>query len=800
MYSFDSPDSTTGLYVCLNTFLGFGRDHVEAYSAKSGNCVFLHRTRTKKELPTEKESEPDKKIARLAIGVEGGFNPDAGAKKYEFTTNLAIAILPEFDSIPLPNDDVPQLVLDSVAGIERAEGAVQAAEAAAAAGAWDGEVRLVSKHADTLQQLANGIKIPPRGWQCNRCELRDNLWLNLSDGAILCGRRQMDGSGGNNHAVEHHNETKHPLAVKLGTITSDGTADVYSYSEDDMVLDPHLSKHLAHFGINVAVMEKTEKTMAELEIDYNQRVWEYSRLCESGQKLVPVFGPGLTGLRNLGNSCYVNSVIQVLLTVPSFVARYYDNADMLLNSILPERIPQDFDAQFAKLAKGLLSGKYSTAPPEYDPSSDVEMDLDSLQPGVAPALFRSLAGRGHQEFSGKRQQDAMEYLEHILKLAERSSRKAGVPDPGHCFSFGVEDKFVCSVSGCARYVHRSDLYVPLPVPLEETTNKQEVQDFKARKALADKEGKRFCEDTVRSSIPFEACLSKLVAPEILTAYSSAAQNNVDMTRTTRMTSFPEYLFIQLVKFGVSETWEPVKYDVSVRMPDTMDLGALRSAGPVEGEKLMPDPPEGGAAAPPQAPAVDEAVVQQLSEMGFPLEACKKAVQLTGNNGSELAMGWIMEHISDSDFNTPLVVNTSSSKGGSFTPDAEALVMLESMGFTQPQARLALKETQNNLERAADWLFSHQPDLERLLAAEEQQADTSSASAAAAPKPDYTDGPSKYELVGFISHMGTSIHVGHYVCHIKKDGQWTIFNDNKVSKSVDPPTDLGYLYLYKRVAS
>lgn len=43
-------------------------------------------------------------------------------------------------------------------------------------------------------------------------------------------------------------------------------------------------------------MEKTEKTMLELEIDYNQRAWEWSRLTESGAKLLPKFGPGYTGL------------------------------------------------------------------------------------------------------------------------------------------------------------------------------------------------------------------------------------------------------------------------------------------------------------------------------------------------------------------------------------------------------------------------------------------------------------------------------------------------------------------------
>ena len=31
---------------------------------------------------------------------------------------------------------------------------------------------------------------------------------------------------------------------------------MYSYEEDDMVEDPNLAKHLAHFGINLAQMEK----------------------------------------------------------------------------------------------------------------------------------------------------------------------------------------------------------------------------------------------------------------------------------------------------------------------------------------------------------------------------------------------------------------------------------------------------------------------------------------------------------------------------------------------------------------
>ena len=111
------------------------------------------------------------------------------------------------------------------------------------------------RHAENLQQLDNGIKIPPSGWKCEKCDKTDNLWLNLTDGSILCGRKFWDGSGGNNHAVEHYAQVKYPLAVKLGTITADG-ADVHSYDEDDMVEDPHLAKHLAHFGINIAQLQK----------------------------------------------------------------------------------------------------------------------------------------------------------------------------------------------------------------------------------------------------------------------------------------------------------------------------------------------------------------------------------------------------------------------------------------------------------------------------------------------------------------------------------------------------------------
>lgn len=40
------------------------------------------------------------------------------------------------------------------------------------------------------------------------------------------------------------------------------------------------------------------------------------------------------------------------------------------------------------------------------------------------------------------------------------------------------------------------------------------------------------------------------------------------------------------------------------------------------------------------------MITQLVEMGFPMDACRKAVYYTGNSGAEAAMNWVMSHMDD----------------------------------------------------------------------------------------------------------------------------------------------------------
>nr|CAN66533.1 hypothetical protein VITISV_025191 [Vitis vinifera] len=63
-------------------------------------------------------------------------------------------------------------------------------------------------------------------------------------------------------------------------------------------------------------------TTAERELDQNTN-FDWNRIQESGQEVEPLFGPGYTGLVNLGNSCYLASTMQVVFSTQSFHSRYY---------------------------------------------------------------------------------------------------------------------------------------------------------------------------------------------------------------------------------------------------------------------------------------------------------------------------------------------------------------------------------------------------------------------------------------------------------------------------------------------
>ena len=334
--------------------------------------------------------------------------------------------------------------------------------------AWelDQEEKPVSKYAATIPFVDNGVTVSsnPAEWRCQQSGVTsEHLWLNLSDGFVGGGRKNWDGSGGTNGALDHFVETgeKYPLVVKLGTITEDlDSADCYSYAkdEDGPVKIPNLKNLLEKRGIKIAGMQKTVKSTAELEVELNA-TYAFDAIVEKGSHLVPVAGPGLQGLQNLGNSCYMNSVVQMLFggTVPELASRYgAKNGDVMGNALLnvePKKASDDLLCQAAKLSSALTSGVFCGPVPD---SAVVTDDPASADPKyrLAPRMFKHCVGHDHVDFRTGQQQDAAQYLQYLLEKLDRAELGAGdrlkSKDGGgpalvtsHLFSYKTETRLVC---------------------------------------------------------------------------------------------------------------------------------------------------------------------------------------------------------------------------------------------------------------------------------------------------------------------------------------------------------------------
>ncbi|XP_055823453.1 ubiquitin carboxyl-terminal hydrolase 14 isoform X2 [Solanum dulcamara] len=760
--SFDTPKSEGGLFVDMSTFLAFGRDYVGWNYEKTGNPVYLHIKQTKK---AEAEDRPSKKPTLLAIGLDGGF--DNSEPQYEEV--YEIVILPDNVTLPFPSVELPEKVRLAVDAILLAEGAERKEQLAS----WTADKKLVSKYATDLQQLDNGVAVPPVGWKCAKCDKTDNLWLNLTDGTILCGRKNWDGTGGNDHAVNHYKETGYPLAVKLGTVTADlEGADVYSYPEDESVVDPLLAHHLAHFGIDFSSLQKTEMTTAERELDQNFN-FDWNRIQETGEDVEPLFGPGYTGLVNLGNSCYLAATMQVMFSTHSFYSRYYlDQRLKEAFTTAPADPTVDLNMQLTKLAHGLLSGKYS----------------GPVLEGIRPRMLKSVIAASHPEFSTMRQQDALEFFLHFIDQVERIN--SGTPDfdPSRSFKFVIEERLQCS-SGKVTYNRRNDYILSLNIPLEKAVNKKELAEFQNLKAERAAGGKELsAEEIVRPRVALKDCLDCFSAPEeVHDFYSTALTARTTAIKTAGLTSFPDYLVLHMRKFVMEEGWVPKKLDVYIDVPETIDISSMRSNGIQPGEELLPDSAAGDGEQSIKLLADDD-IVAQLVSMGFNLLHCQKAAINTSNSGVEAAMDWLLNHMNDPDIDAPISGNVQN-------PDIDQSKVdtLVSFGFEEKLARKALKASGGDVEKATEWIFSSPS----ASTASDMDVTTSSG---AAVDPLMPDGGGRYRLLGFVSHIGTSTQCGHYVAHIHKDGRWVIFNDEKVGVSKKTPMDMGYLYFFERLES
>lgn len=681
---FDSIDSPEGLDVCLHCFNGgcatdrhHGSQHAEA--AKHPIAVNIRRTRKRKH-----REEPPTKISKLTI------NAETDEDRYDTSTHVKC-----FDC---KNDNVDSSqgnLKEVVEGVLKANTFSRQEEVKA----WEQEM-VPCEHTLCLEQDTTRQISSQHLGHCSACELNENLWLCLTCGNLGCGRAQFGGVGGNSHGVAHTETSGHPVAVKLGSLTADGSADIYCYACNEERVDPELVVHLAHWGIDIAGRQKTEKSLTELQIEQNLR-WEFSMTTEDGKELKPMFGPGMTGLKNLGNSCYLASVVQSLFSMPEFANRYYRP-----NETLPyaERPAEDLEIQLRKVADGLLSGRYSK--PDTDVLASAETTEQPHQKGLAPAMLKHLIGKGHSEFSTMRQQDAFELLLHILQLISRSQRASAAQykdtsDPVDAFRFIMEQKLQCLSCNGVRYRQDEMENISVAVPIKRISKDAKMENTSPAPDGQKKEVEEF------ESVTLKQCMDDFTAPETV-ELNCVSCGGKGFTKQSLFKSFPSILAVNARRFEIVN-WVPTKQDVPVIVGDgSMSFDCYRSKGQQAGEVLLPEDANAGSSKTAFVP--NEAALSQLEAMGFPRVRCEKALHATGNQDAETASFWLFEHMEDADIDTPMDLAGTNSTAASVSnvADPDKIEALGNMGFGAPQARQALKETGGDVERAVDWLFNH-PD-------------------------------------------------------------------------------------------
>ncbi|EMG50952.1 UBP14 Ubiquitin carboxyl-terminal hydrolase 14 [Candida maltosa Xu316] len=757
MYSFDTPENNQlGIDIDLKTYKAYSRNKSYNYTKenyeKTGNSLYLNIKKTLKpqeernKLLYDDNGEKNAKLQKLEI-------KNVSDDDY-YNTEITIYDITQDRSYPR-SELSPQFneLIDTILSSNSSATDDEIKQ-------WQQEI-VPCPHSIDVEQFDNdNLDLT----KCNQCELKENLWICLHCGILGCGRQQYGSAlKGNGHALSHYELTQHPVAIKLGSLSADSeSCDAYCYQCNDEVKVPNLAAKLHKFGIDLNSAVKTEKSLIELNIDQNLN-WDFKLDGANGEKLPPVYGKGLTGFQNLGNSCYLNSVIQALFTLKGY-QRYFDGKTYP-NVANPA---DDLVSQLIKIYDGLFSGRYSV------PGS---LKGDDYQLGIKPSAFKTLIGENHPEFKTQRQQDAFEFLLYFL---DKVDNQLGL-QLNEELKFLQTNKVLCG--NCFHGTLTNDLVDNISVPIEtEVLGK-------------DEDGKK-----IYKEIKLIDSFKEYTSEEAIEDYH--CENCKESTlalKTIGFKSFPGSLIVNVQRIKL-ENWAPIKVDVPIEIPYTLDLSEFKAPKFEDGEVEIKKAPEESSE---NVFTPIEEALNTLLGMGFPEPRCLKALFNTGNNNAEEAMNWIFAHMDDADIDDPFIPTpTQETSSG---PSDDLIENVTAMGFSHQLAKKALILNNNDVSAAVEWLFNN-PDDNGII------EETGPVINVNQEKSDLIEklesqalASGKYELQSVICHKGTSPHTGHYVVFIKKliddEYKWVLFNDEKVvicdEDNLQDIKNNGYVYIFKQ---
>ncbi|CAI2298685.1 unnamed protein product [Caenorhabditis sp. 36 PRJEB53466] len=293
---------------------------------------------------------------------------------------------------------------------------------------------------DNLFLEGNGNRGKVKGQEtfktfCDECDNCTKSLMCLSCGRILCGRDDLG------HAVDHFNATEHPVVIDCITF------ELFCYSCDDEVsldFEPSLYSVLKSLkllfdrddviegGEGTLPTAQTAKAINDLvdafstnaRVESNKKGSKKKKGARKG-KVSPMFDPPFQGnvincspasapatssaatsaeiayrprgLRNIGNTCFMNAVLQALASIVPF-REYISNLPSLEEYVEEEKASKNGNCFLTDEFRAILAG----------------MCARNFREPATPSDFREAFVSACPRFRGFRQHDSHEFMRYLL--------------------------------------------------------------------------------------------------------------------------------------------------------------------------------------------------------------------------------------------------------------------------------------------------------------------------------------------------------------------------------------------------
>lgn len=276
---------------------------------------------------------------------------------------------------------------------------------------------------------------------------------------------------------------------------------VHCYKCDDYVLSD--APWLARIRSKLVRLETTEGGKLDMsdadETDYEEMIQVKSSNTQDtedspmGKMMV---SPGCTGLRNLGNTCYMNSVLQMLSHCSGFRSFFRD----FLRATAPVKLGEGRVQIPRQSTKHLQETIQRHDTPDSLAVTEASHALlrvvwSGMWKSIAPRSFVHAVWRHHGGlFAAHRQQDAQEFLGFVLDRLDDELRPQKQPSPVLVDLFGIDQCQEVTCHGCGSTTKLTEPLLGLFLSLPEDNKKKTKRE---------------------NPLPLEACIDTLRADERL---------------------------------------------------------------------------------------------------------------------------------------------------------------------------------------------------------------------------------------------------------------------------------------------